>query len=599
MSIDLQFGRKQTSTSNEAVFKSSAFDSSSSAMMLVDRDLKVQFINKATVDLLNRHQDAFKTLWPDFSANKMIGVCIDVFHKNPAHQRAILADPSRLPYKTDIAIGDLKIELNVSAILDPKGKYVGTTLTWEDVTAQRSHAGILDALNRGKALIEFTLDGRITGANENFCRTVGYSREEIVGKHHSMFVDGDYRRSEEYKDFWKQLGEGRYQAGKFRRVGRGGKTIWLDASYNPIVDKLGRPFKVVKLADDITDIEEERERNEKDRVARENEQALVVQGLAKGLAELSAGNLTHRIAEPFPGVYEDLRQNFNQSISKLQAAMRKIAGSADGISSEAAGISSSADNLAMRTEQQAASLEETAAALEEVTTTVRGTASASKEASQAVTVARTDAETAQNVMKQTLSAMSQIETSSGQIGSIISVMEEIAFQTNLLSLNAGVEAARAGDAGRGFAVVATEVRALAQRSAEASREIKELISNSSSHIEAGGRYVRQAGEALGHIATKVVEINGLVENIAASAQEQSIALSEVNVAVNQMDQFTQQNAAMVEETTAASHSMNNEAQELSRLISEFQVEGGASNVTGFPMESDLESHTGVRLRASR
>lgn len=599
MSIDLQFGRRSNAAVNEAVFKNSAFDSSSSAMMLVDRDLTVQYVNKATIALLTRHEEAFRKVWPSFSVANMVGTCIDIFHKNPAHQRAMLADPSRLPYKTDIAIGDIKIELNISAINDPKGRYVGSTLTWEDVTEQRSNAGILDALNRGQALIEFSLDGKVMAVNENFCRTMGYSRDEVIGKHHSLFVEADYRRSEEYKDFWKQLGEGKYQAGKFKRLGRGGKTVWLEASYNPIVDKLGRPFKVVKLAEDVTQIEEERERNEKERLAREREQSLVVEGLATGLAELSAGNLTHRISEPFPGVYENLRQNFNQSITKLQAAMRKIANSADGISSEAAGISSSADNLAMRTEQQAASLEQTAAALEQVTTTVRGTASASKEASQAVTVARTDAETAQSVMKQTLTAMSQIEASSGQIGNIISVMEEIAFQTNLLSLNAGVEAARAGDAGRGFAVVATEVRALAQRSAEASREIKELISNSSNHIEAGGRYVRQAGDALGHIAAKVVEINGLVENIAASAQEQSIALSEVNVAVNQMDQFTQQNAAMVEETTAASHSMNSEAQELARLISEFQVEGGGTGAGAFPMESDLEMHTGLRLRASR
>ena len=599
MSIDLQFGRRSNTAVNEAVFKNSAFDSSSSAMMLVDRNLTVQYVNKATITLLTRHEEAFRKLWPSFSVANMVGTCIDIFHKNPAHKRGMLADPSRLPYKTDIAVGDIKIELNISAINDPKGRYVGSALTWEDVTEQRSNAGILDALNRGQALIEFTLDGKVMAVNENFCRTMGYSREEVIGKHHSLFVEADYRRSEEYKDFWKQLGEGKYQAGKFKRVGRGGKAVWLEASYNPIVDKLGRPFKVVKLAEDVTEIEEERERNEKERVAREREQTLVVEGLATGLAELSAGNLTHRISEPFPGVYENLRQNFNQSITKLQAAMRKIANSADGISSEAAGISSSADNLAMRTEQQAASLEQTAAALEQVTTTVRGTASSSKEASQAVKVARTDAETAQSVMKQTLTAMSQIEASSGQIGNIISVMEEIAFQTNLLSLNAGVEAARAGDAGRGFAVVATEVRALAQRSAEASREIKELISNSSSHIEAGGRYVRQAGDALGHIAAKVVEINGLVENIAASAQEQSIALSEVNVAVNQMDQFTQQNAAMVEETTAASHSMNSEAQELARLISEFQVEGGGAGAGAFPMESDLEMHTGIRLRASR
>ena len=568
---------KGPQTANASVFKSAAFDVSSSAMMLVDRDLKVQFVNAATVSLLSTHKAAFAKIWPGFNPDAMIGLCIDSFHKNPAHQRSMLADPSRLPHRTDISVGDIKIELNVSAIYDEKGRYVGNTLTWEDVTQRRSNDGVLAALDRGKALIEFSCDGRIITANENFCRTVGYSLAELAGTHHSRLVEPDYGRSEEYRAFWKRLGEGQYQAGTFKRLGKGGRIIWLDASYNPIVDGTGRPFKVIKLADDITETENQRENFENERAAREEEQKLVVSGLAKALGELSRGNLAYQIRENFPGEYEALKSNFNGSIAQVRDAMQRISHTAEGISSEAQGINSSSDNLALRTEQQAASLEQTAAALEEVTTTVKNTASASRNASQAVSAAKKDASVAEDVMQQTLTAMGQIETSSNQISNIIGVMEEIAFQTNLLALNAGVEAARAGDAGRGFAVVASEVRALAQRSSDAAKEIKSLISTSTNQISAGGRFVRQAGDALGQIVQKVIEVNALVENIAGSANEQAIALSEVNTAVNQMDQFTQQNAAMVEETTAASHSLSEESQELSRLISQFRLVAGSEH----------------------
>jgi methyl-accepting chemotaxis protein len=575
--MPFKLGGKSPQTANASVFKSAAFDVSSSAMMLVDRDLKVQFVNAATVSLLSTHKAAFEKIWPGFNPDAMIGLCIDSFHKNPAHQRSMLADPSRLPHRTDISVGDIKIELNVSAIYDEKGRYVGNTLTWEDVTQRRSNDGVLAALDRGKALIEFSLDGRIITANENFCRTVGYSLSELAGTHHSRLVEPDYGRSEEYRAFWKRLGEGQYQAGKFKRLGKGGRIIWLDASYNPIVDGTGRPFKVIKLADDITETEIQRENFENERAAREEEQKLVVSGLAEALGELSRGNLAYQIRENFPGEYEALKSNFNGSIAQVRDAMQRISQTAEGIRSEAQGINSSSDNLALRTEQQAASLEQTAAALEEVTTTVKNTASASRNASQAVSAAKKDASLAEDVMQQTLTAMGQIETSSNQISNIIGVMEEIAFQTNLLALNAGVEAARAGDAGRGFAVVASEVRALAQRSSDAAKEIKSLISTSTNQISAGGRFVRQAGDALGQIVQKVIEVNALVENIAGSANEQAIALSEVNTAVNQMDQFTQQNAAMVEETTAASHSLSEESQELSRLISQFRLVAGSEH----------------------
>jgi methyl-accepting chemotaxis protein len=261
--------------------------------------------------------------------------------------------------------------------------------------------------------------------------------------------------------------------------------------------------------------------------------------------------------------------------------MTAIDSNTQAVRSGAEEITQASDDLARRTEQQAASLEQTAAALDQITATVRKTAEGAKEARQVVSAAKTDAEHSGEVVKETVAAMGGIESSSKQISNIIGVIDEIAFQTNLLALNAGVEAARAGDAGRGFAVVATEVRALAQRSADAAKEIKTLISASGVQVANGVNLVGETGKALGRMLEQVEQLNHLVTDIAASAQEQSTGLQQVNTAVNQMDQVTQQNAAMVEEATAASHSLSGEASELAKLVAQFQT-GAAARAHSAP-----------------
>jgi methyl-accepting chemotaxis protein len=397
-----------------------------------------------------------------------------------------------------------------------------------------------------------------------------------------MFADAAYARSAEYKSFWDKLNRGEFDAGKYRRLGKAGREVWIEATYNPILDGNGKPFKVVKFASDVTQIEHDRVAAETERAQRAEEQAKVVRGLAQGLSQMAAGNLTARIDEPFPGEYEMLRTDFNNAMNELQEAMSTIVGSAGGIRSGAGEISQAADDLSRRTEQQAASLEETAAALDEITATVRKSAESAKQANTVVAGARADAEASGQVVNGTVSAMAEIEKSAKQISQIIGVIDEIAFQTNLLALNAGVEAARAGEAGRGFAVVASEVRALAQRSSEAAKEIKTLISASSQQVEAGVELVGEAGKALQLIIGKVSEINGLMSEITASAQEQSTALAEVNAAINNMDQTTQQNAAMVEESTAASHSLTKEAEELMGLVSRFKIGAGGGGSSRAP-----------------
>ncbi|KQY95840.1 chemotaxis protein [Caulobacter sp. Root1455] len=325
--------------------------------------------------------------------------------------------------------------------------------------------------------------------------------------------------------------------------------------------------------------EAERARNQEAAEAAAREQAFVMEHIATGLTRLAEGDLTYRVDADFPQAYQRLQSDFNGAITQMEEAMRTIVHAANSIGSGSDEIASAADDLSRRSEQQAASLEETAAALDEITATVKRSSAGAVEASRVVTSTRSDAERSAVVVRSAVEAMNQIEKSSQSISQIIGVIDEIAFQTNLLALNAGVEAARAGDAGRGFAVVAQEVRALAQRSADAAKEIKTLISTSSQQVSQGVSMVGQTGDALQAIVGKVSEIDGLVSEIAASGAEQATGLNEVNAAVNQMDQTVQQNAAMVEQSTAASHALKGEANGLMQMIGRFQVNGAAIGQT--------------------
>lgn len=370
-------------------------------------------------------------------------------------------------------------------------------------------------------------------------------------------------------------------------------------------DAIGSLIKAVLLDMDfsisiyIETLEAERKKQEDARLEMERAQAQMFSTLADGLDRLASGDLTYRITTAVGADHVKVRDDFNAAMARLQDAMKHVATSTRGIESGTEEIAAASEDLSRRTEQQAASLEETAAALDEITATVRKTASGAKAANEVVTAARTEAEKGGGVVSDAVEAMSAIEKSSVQIAQIIGVIDEIAFQTNLLALNAGVEAARAGDAGRGFAVVAQEVRALAQRSADAAKEIKALISASTTQVSAGVKLVDQTGDALRRIVARVLEINGVVNEIASSAVEQSTALNEVNTAVNQMDQMTQQNAAMVEESTAATQSLKGEACELSRLIGGFSIGQDSAPVVRAPQRTPPSSARPVRTLRPR
>ncbi|MFB9793964.1 methyl-accepting chemotaxis protein [Shinella granuli] len=435
-------------------------------------------------------------------------------------------------------------------------------------------AAKLDAISRSQAVIEFTPTGEILHANENFCAALGYDLSEIRGKHHRMFCDQAYVQTPAYAEFWKSLAEGRFISNEFVRYGKGGREIWIQAAYNPILDLKGRVCKVVKFATDVT------------------ERMSAINALGAGLKALAEGDLTQNLATAFVPSMETVRKDFNEAVAGLHEAMRTVEANANAIASGAQQIRSAADDLAKRTEQQAASVEETAAALDEITTTVGDSSRRADEAGTLVAKTRSGAEKSGEIVKQAIDAMGQIEQSSHEISNIIGVIDDIAFQTNLLALNAGVEAARAGEAGKGFAVVAQEVRELAQRSASAAKDIKALITASGEHVKSGVALVDETGRALQEILTQVEEAHTNVDAIVEASREQSTGLREINQSVNAMDQATQQNAAMVEESTAASHAMAREADALHALIRRFRLSGSVQ-----PVQRVLSSPPVAQLHA--
>lgn len=596
-----------------------AVDQAQTAMVMIDRDFEITYINEETLKLFRKHEAVFRTVWSGFTASTewLMGRCIDEFHKNPAHQRQMLADPTNLPYKTDISVGDLKIELNVAAIHNQQGEYIGNTLEWRDVTeerAQEKEIGRLASAVKGMTtnLMMADEEGVIQYVNPSLTTLLksrehqlqavfpGFDASNLVGKNIDIFHKNPaHQRSiinnPERLPFSSDIkvaglefnltciamrdGSGNYIGPALQWVDiteqRDGQRQVEDLIQKAIAGDLNERIDTTayngfmkELGDGINNL--------LDTLVAPLGQCIEV------MSHVAEGDLNSSMDEGNQGEFGRLENAVNTSILNLRNMVEKITTSSARVATASTEIAEGNDDLSQRVEAQASNLEETAASMEEMTATVKQNADNAKGANELADDAAKKAGRGGEVVGQAVSAMSEINSASKKISDIIGVIDEIAFQTNLLALNAAVEAARAGEQGRGFAVVAGEVRNLAQRSAAAAKEIKGLIKDSVEKVDEGSRLVDKSGETLNEIVDAVEKVTELIAQIADSSAEQSTGIDEINRAIAMMDEMTQQNASLVEETSAASQSLKDEGKQLLNLMNYFNSD---AKVTTFESTS--------------
>ncbi|PZX14738.1 methyl-accepting chemotaxis protein [Celeribacter halophilus] len=557
---------------HDKLLKTASFEASPAALILLDDTLKISVVNPAAQVLLKQSEDAFRQHFGLSDAEDIRGKNLSDIFQNMEVAQALQSGTEQLPYETEAKVGELHFALKINAVTKDDGARVGHVLEMADITESRSNKTVLSVLDSHQVRAEFSPDGQLRTVNGTFAQLLGLEANDLLGKRYEHIFDLETQEDGGHKDVWARVTQGESIRGRFKFLNSDEEMPPLvEGIFSPLLDGSGRTSRIIFLGMDVTESQAVLRAADADRERMKAEQDRVVEDLRIGLKKLAGGDLRFRIVEAFFGEYETLRKDFNHAVDNLHDAMRNVVENADMIRSEASEISNAADDLSRRTEQQAATLEQTATALDQLTSSVRSAADGANQASVMVDTAKTNAEASGKVVQQAVEAMSEIETSSNQISKITSVIDDIAFQTNLLALNAGVEAARAGEAGRGFAVVASEVRALAQRSSDAAREINDLISKSGDLVKRGVSLVGETGEALSGIVRSVSEISNNVSEIAVSSREQSSGLAEINTAVNQLDQVTQQNAAMFEETTAASHALTKEAENLTQTTSRFSI----------------------------
>lgn len=521
-----------------------------------------------------------------FAPETMSGRNVDDFSAIPDTVRQVLVDTASLPHRDEISIGDARFALDVNEVAMEGHGRIGFVIEWRDVTVERMNRAVLSALDRNLATAEFDADGLLSAANEKMQALVGGAKADLVGCTFPDVLTAEEAQTED-RSVWERPLAGESVFGRFRVRYRDGDEGVVDGSLSPIHDHDGQLIKVVLMGADMTAAEQGLCAAEDRRRALETALHEVVEALRVALGGLARGDLSACIDTRFAAECETLRHDFNNAIGQVAAAIAIVMENAAEIEGGTLDIAQSAEDLTVRTEKQAATLEQTVAALDQLTASVQSAAAGAAEASEAVAVARASAETSGAVVEEAVRAMGEIESSSERIARIIGVIEDIAFQTKLLALNAGVEAARAGEAGRGFAVVAAEMRALAQRSTDAAREIDSLISASTGQVKRGVGLVGEAGRALNCIVGSVTHIAGRMADIAASAPEQSVALAKINVAVNQIDQATQQNAALFAQASADGQSLTRGAEPLNATMARFRlpVSAGIAGGAGHHVEA--------------
>ena len=603
----------------------SAINGANTNLMMCDSDLNITFANPAVVEMLRARQSELRSIWPSLNVDNLIGQNIDQFHKNPAHQRSLLADPSRLPAKAEIKVGDVEFSVNATMIKGPNGEYMGNMVEWQDITEQRKKeievARLQSAVNGAQAnLMLCDEDLNITYANpavvemlrnrQTELRAIwpGLDVDKLVGQNidqfhknpaHQRRLLGDVNSLPASAEI--KVGDLEFGVNATAILGPNGEYMGNMVEWRDITEQKDAERQIEGLIEAAVSgkLDNRLEANRYEGFMfnlatsiNKMMDAVVtpIQESTRVLERLAEGDLTNTMDGEFAGEFAIMRDGVNTSINNLLNMVNEIRSTADSINTSANEIAQGNLNLSQRTEEQASSLEETASSIEELTGTVKQNADNAQQANQLAAGARGEAEKGGSVVKNAIEAMGEINQSSKKIADIIGVIDEIAFQTNLLALNAAVEAARAGEQGRGFAVVAAEVRNLAQRSAGAAKEIKTLINDSVQKVEEGSRLVDESGSTLEEIVTSVKKVSDIIAEIAAASSEQSAGIDQINKAVAQMDEMTQQNASLVEEAASASESMDEQARGLTELMTFFNTGEGSERTGSAANASDRRGH---------
>lgn len=585
-------------------------------VMMADNDCSIIYMNDSITTMLRDVEPELRQHLPSFSMQTLMGQNIDVFHKNPSHQRNLLGHLTA-PHRAQIKVGGLTFSLIATPIIDGKGARQGTVIEWKNLTEELRLAELEkikndDNLRVKRALDSVTNNTMIADKEGNIVymnRAVSdmlknaesdirkalphFNADKLVGANYDVF----HKNPAHQRNLLGQL-TGVYRA----QINVGGRTFLLTA--NPIFnEERVRLGSVVEWADRTQEVAIEGEFNSVIQAANDgdlsrrvdlnnkqgfflnlstgiNQLVEVAEGILSDaqrvMDALAHGRLNEKIAKDYRGTFGKLKQDTNATVDILVNIVEQITVSARAVASGAQEIAQGNTDLSQRTEEQASSLEETASSMEEMTSAVRQSGDNAKHANSLASEAREKAMRGGEMVSRAVNAMGAISASSKKIADIISVIDEIAFQTNLLALNAAVEAARAGEQGRGFAVVAGEVRSLAQRSAGAAKEIKDLIRDSVTKVQDGTQLVNESGETLKELVSAVQRVSSIVQEITTAAMEQTSGIEQVNVAVSQMDEMTQQNAALVEEASAAGEALSEQAQQLIDLIAFFDLGGKAS-----------------------
>lgn len=552
--------RASEGTRRDALMKSAALDAGSAAIMIADADLKVVYASQAVLDVLREHQNVIETRIPNFDPDHVVGQSIDVFQKETEMQWGMLSGLDDTGHNTNLEMDDVTLELKISKIDNAVGERIGYVVEWADVSRRRLNSAILNSLDENQARAEFNKHGELADCNEAFRMLAKLEATNATCTFQSTVFVNEAPANSEKPMF-----------GEIEIRSKNGVVSHALGGLSPIFYQNGSLKRTVLIAADVTNDTKRKREAEADRERLQSEQSAMIDALKEALMHLSVGDLNVRIEEMFAGGNDQLRQDFNTAIGNLEQAIEAVVEGSKTIHAEVSGVAGAANEMSNRTESQAATLEQTAAAINQVTASVSSSADNAQQTNELASAARSTATMSERIVSDAVASMGKISQSSNEIASIVKVIDDIAFQTNLLALNAGVEAARAGDAGRGFAVVAYEVRTLAQRSAEAARKIGNLISISSENVEDGVELVGRAGTALENIISSINEISENVSSIACAAREQSQSIAEVNSAMSELDKVTQENAAMFEETAAATQNLTQLANNLSKSVEKFST----------------------------